>query len=357
MPVDESIINLNGGVAITLITDDDLFVVVDDPSGTPVTKKATRLTVITFPDGAVILDQNGNEVIKILKTAAAVNEVTFKNNSTGQPPIMQASGETNVSMQISPKGSGVIILTDGTDLTKQIKLDLSGATTLKILTLISSHTDNRSITYPDATTTLIGKTETATVSGKTYTAPKILDGDGIVDDNGNEILKIAKTTSAVNEITIKNAATLNDVQIQATGGDTDVSAILVPKGAGMIYGNLETIMIALGDETTALSTGTAVVKFRMPYAFKVLKVKASLTTVSSSGLPAFDINEGGVSILSTTLTIDANEKTSKTATTPVVISDSVLADDAEISIDIDTAGTGAAGAKIYIIGYATAKPA
>lgn len=112
----------------------------------------------------------------------------------------------------------------------------------------------------------------------------------------------------------------------------------------------EVLMIALGDETTAITTGTAKVTFRMPWALTVTAVRASLTTASSSGTPTFDINEAGVSILSTKLTIDASEKTSTTAATPAVISDTALADDAEITIDVDTAGTGAAGAKIYIIG-------
>jgi hypothetical protein len=44
------------------------------------------------------------------------------------------------------------------------------------------------------------------------------------------------------------------------------------------------------------------------------------------------------------------EKTSTTAATPAVISDSALADDAEITIDIDGAGTGAKGLKVYLIG-------
>jgi len=113
----------------------------------------------------------------------------------------------------------------------------------------------------------------------------------------------------------------------------------------------ETIAIAVSDETTAITTGTDKVKFRMPYAFTVTAVRASLSTASSSGLPTFDINESGTTILSTKLSIDANEKTSTTAATAAVISDTALADDAEITIDIDVAGTGAKGAKIYLIGY------
>lgn len=113
----------------------------------------------------------------------------------------------------------------------------------------------------------------------------------------------------------------------------------------------ESIIIAVGDETTAITTGAAKVTFRMPYAFTVTEVRASLNVASSSGTPTIDINEGGVSILSTKLTIDASEKTSTTAAAAAVISDATLADDAEITIDIDTAGTGATGLKVYLIGH------
>jgi hypothetical protein len=110
------------------------------------------------------------------------------------------------------------------------------------------------------------------------------------------------------------------------------------------------LAVAVSDETTAITTGTAKVTFRMPFAMTVTAVRASLAVASSSGLPTFDINEGGSTILSTKLTVDANEKTSTTAATAAVISDSALADDAEITIDIDVAGTGAKGAKVYLIG-------
>lgn len=115
----------------------------------------------------------------------------------------------------------------------------------------------------------------------------------------------------------------------------------------------EVIMVAVSDETTAITTGTAKVTFRMPFALTLTAVRASLTTVSSSGLPTVDINESGSTILSTKLTIDVSEKTSTTAATAAVISDAALADDAEITIDIDVAGTGATGLKVYLIGTRT----
>jgi len=115
-------------------------------------------------------------------------------------------------------------------------------------------------------------------------------------------------------------------------------------------GSPKVIQVACSDQGTAITTGTAKVTFRMPYAMTLTAVRASLNTSSSSGLPTIDINEAGTTILSTKITIDATELTSTTAATAAVISDTSLADDAEITIDIDVAGTGAKGLVVTLIG-------
>ena len=114
----------------------------------------------------------------------------------------------------------------------------------------------------------------------------------------------------------------------------------------------EYLVLAASDESTALTAGTSKITFRMPYAFTVSAVRASLTTAQASGsILTVDINDSGTSILSAKLTIDNTEKTSTTATTAAVISDTALSDDAEITIDIDQIGDGTAkGLKITLIG-------
>lgn len=113
--------------------------------------------------------------------------------------------------------------------------------------------------------------------------------------------------------------------------------------------------IACSDESTALTTGTAKVTFRMPRAVTLTAVRASLSVAQTSGsIFTVDINEGGSTILSTKITIDNGEKTSTTAATAPVISDTTLADDAEITIDIDQVGDGTAkGLKVFLIGTRT----
>lgn len=116
----------------------------------------------------------------------------------------------------------------------------------------------------------------------------------------------------------------------------------------------EALIVAVSDETTAITTGAGKTTFRMPFAMTLTAVRASLTTASTAAGPVtVDINEGGASILSTKLTVDDTEKTSITAVTAPVISDAALADDAEITIDVDTAGTGAKGLKVTLIGART----
>jgi hypothetical protein len=112
------------------------------------------------------------------------------------------------------------------------------------------------------------------------------------------------------------------------------------------------IQLAASDETSALSTGSAKVTFRMPYAMTLTAIRASLSTAQASGtIFTVDVNQGGSSIISTKITIDNTEKTSTTAAAPPVISTSALTDDAEITIDIDQIGDGtAAGLKVTLIG-------
>lgn len=55
---------------------------------------------------------------------------------------------------------------------------------------------------------------------------------GVNDSNGNELLKVVPVASAVNEVTLANAATGNAPTISATGDDANISLNLVPKGTG-----------------------------------------------------------------------------------------------------------------------------
>ena len=118
----------------------------------------------------------------------------------------------------------------------------------------------------------------------------------------------------------------------------------------------EVILLAVSDETTDLTTGTAKVTFRCPFAFTITGVSASVSTAPVGSTIICDINEAGSTCLSTKLSIDASEKTSTSAASAAVVSDTTIAADAEITVDIDQIGSSTAGKglKVKLDGYRTA---
>ena len=112
------------------------------------------------------------------------------------------------------------------------------------------------------------------------------------------------------------------------------------------------IQFACSDETTALAVATSVITFRMPYAMTLTDIRASVGTAPTGSTIILGVNQGGVSILSTDVSIDISEKTSVTAAVQPVISTSALTDDAEITVDIDAIGSTIAGTglKVTLIG-------
>jgi hypothetical protein len=171
---------LTGGQTISVAVDLSW-----DPTPTLAGDLDTNENDIKIDDGHGIQDESGNEQITFSTTESAVNEFTLKNAATGNAPQIQATGgDTNIDIDIIPKGSGVV---------------------------------------------KANSVEVVTISGA-----QSLSNKTIVDENGNEQLKFSTTASAVNEITLKNAATGNAPQIQATGGDTNVDVYLVPKGTGVV---------------------------------------------------------------------------------------------------------------------------
>lgn len=99
-----------------------------------------------------------------------------------------------------------------------------------------------------------------------------------------------------------------------------------------------------------LTTGDGKAYFRVPIEmneWSLIRVAASVSTVSSSGTPTIQIRNAtqSVDMLSTSITIDANENDSKDAATPVDINidNSTVVEGDQVNVDVDVAGTGAKG--------------
>jgi len=141
------------------------------------------------------------------------------------------------------------------------------------------------------------------------------------------------------------------------GGCNLIGAFSSTSGGGESpYKRTTSFIIACSGTTETLTTGAGKMTFRMPYAYTISEVRASLTGAgSTSGTTTIDINEAGSTILSTKITIDYGDTTSIGASAAPVISDSSLTDNAIITIDIDavTGGADETGLVVYIIGNKT----
>ena len=158
------------------------------------------------------------------------------------------------------------------------------------------------------------------------------------------------------DFTAEATAVTTELVGYKTGTTVNTRYSLAQIATGLQEHLTESFIIAASDETTALTAGTNKAIFRMPYAFTLTAVRASLSTAgTTSGLTTIDIHETGTTILSTKITIDLTETTSVTAAAQPVISDASLADDAQISIDLDAISGGGteAGLKVTLIGYQT----
>ena len=130
----------------------------------------------------------------------------------------------NLSAQVSLEDSAVVF--EGA---------LADANELR-LTAIEPSAD-RQIQLPDADGIIVLKDTTDTLTNKTLTSPAITTPSittSINDTNGNESIKLTATGSAVNEITVINAATGNSPQINATGTGTNINLNLNAKGTGSV---------------------------------------------------------------------------------------------------------------------------
>lgn len=157
---------------------------------------------------------------------------------------------------------------------------------------------------------------------------------------------------------VEGTDTLKPSGVKLLPGESGLSAASVYHHAGIVYvvaaeQNLESFLIAASGSGVDLTTGAGKVTFRMPYAFFVTGVRASVKTAPTGSSIIVDINEGGSTILSTRVSIDAGETTSVGSANPPVISDAALAYDAVITVDIDQVGSSTAGQELMVtlLGY------
>jgi len=191
---------LTGGVNSQAVTD----------SGTP--------TALTIADGA-LTGTAQHRVIELTGSISGARVVTFPLLTENFYIIKNGtSGAYTVQLKAA-SGSGATVTFSATD--KGYKLIYFDG--------VATNTGCFDVGFGDVTLT-----GTQTLTNKTLTSPKI--GTSILDTSGNELLLLTATGSAVNELTLANAASGNAPSITASG-ETNVSLNLIPKGTGQVQIN------------------------------------------------------------------------------------------------------------------------
>ena len=86
-------------------------------------------------------------------------------------------------------------------------------------------------------------------------------GNSINDENDNEQIKFATTASAVNELSVTNAATGNAPDISATGGDSNIDLNINPKGIGRVTLGAGKIQQLAEKATISATAATGTINF------------------------------------------------------------------------------------------------
>ena len=198
----------------------------------------------------------GNQTLLLLPVASSVNYVTIEPSVTGSPPHIYAQGtDTNIGIHLSPKGTGYVNIQDGTDTTKRLRFGASGNSSGMITTIESSSTAARTITLPDATTTLAGLDNTAAFTNKTYNGHTLTAGSSTFTGTAAQTYTFPSTTTTLAGLAVTQLFTAANTFSLTTDATSSTA------GAVMISGGLAVAKKLYVGTTLFLSNGHRVTFF------------------------------------------------------------------------------------------------
>jgi len=231
---------------------------------------------ILIDDAHFIADENGNEQIIFQTTSSAVNQFDITNAATGNSPELSATGgDTNISLKITPKGSGQVLL-DGNVGVESGLIDLKNAGSRSQIKFYCesgnahaqtlqaaphSEAASNTLTLPSTggDVDLVSTASTATLTNKTLTSPKINEDvaltatatelnllDGVSGLAQADFTKLAAVDSTAAELNILDGVTSTTAELNLVDGS---SAGTIVNSKAVIYGssgevNATTLQIA-----------------------------------------------------------------------------------------------------------------
>jgi hypothetical protein len=183
-----------------------------------------------------------NAILRFTGTITA-NCTVFVASGIEKPYTLENATSGAFTLALNQVGGASVIFGAADKTTKLVYLNGTDAVDLGIVNLTAPQTlTNKTLTTPTLTSPIINE---------------------IDDSNGNEQIIFTATASAVNEVTVANAATGNDPTFTASGSDTNIGLDFIPKGTGAV---------------TFLGTGK----------IQAVKEKVTVTAVASTGTINYD---------------------------------------------------------------------
>ena len=226
---------------------------------------------ILIDDAHFIADENGNEQIIFQTTASAVNQFDITNAATGNAPELSATGgDTNISLKITPKGSGQVVL-DGNVGVESGLIDLKNsgsrsqikfycesgnahAQTLQAAPHSESASNTLTLPSTGGDVDLVSTASTATLTNKTLTSPKINE-DVAVTATATEINLLDGVTSTTAELNILDGVTATTTELNIMDGDTSASSTTLVDADRVVTNDNGTMkQVALTDVKTYLTS-------------------------------------------------------------------------------------------------------
>ncbi len=305
----------------------DVIYLVDDPGGTPSSKKATVASIISLVPTAD------------LTTAGIVELATGAETNTG----------TDATRAVTP---------DGLD-------DWTGSAQITTVGTLSAGDVDAAVTA--ASDTAAGKVELATVA-ETNTgtdATRAVTPDGLDGWTGSAQVVTVGTLSSGSADAIVSASSVTvagkiEVATAAeTDTGTDATRAVSPDGlAGSTIFGTRYMQVVGFDYTTDTATGDGAAYMHVPAGFNgmnLVEVHAEVITAGTTGTTDIQIANvtQAADMLSTKITIDSGETGSDTAAAAAVIdtaNDDVATNDV-LRVDVDAVSTTAAAGLIVTLGF------
>jgi hypothetical protein len=308
--------------AIASVAGEDLFAIIDDPAGTPASRKATVTQLLTF------IDANSSALNNIVEDISPNLGGTLTGSGFDQTGMGTISMIEQAAANVDVAAEGQVWVKTATP--NQLWFTDDAGTDFQLASLAGTETlTNKTISQSQITSLTSDLALKSPLASPTFTGTVVLPNvPAIVTTQLNLKSPLASPTFTGTVVLPDSQALVTPVLGTPTSGVL-TNCTGLPLAGILASAKTECISMAVSDNTTDLATGAGLI---------------------------VDVHDAGTTIMTTDkLNIDVTEFHTSTAGTQPALTDTALANNAKIEIIIDQVGSTVTGAGlvIYLIGYQT----